>query len=54
MCCCPKLQQPPPGISHGSADVWLEGAGAGPNISASSRIEDCKQKGNKEVRGAQG
>lgn len=50
----PKLQQPPPGISHGSADVWLEGAGAGPNISASSRIEDCKQKGNKEVRGAQG
>lgn len=37
---------PPPGISHGSADVWLEGAGAGPNISASSRIEDCKQKGN--------
>lgn len=41
-----------PGISHGSADVWLEGAGAGPNISASSRIEDCRQKGNKEMRGA--
>lgn len=54
LCCHPKLQQPPPGISHGSADVWPEGAGAGPNISASSRIEDCKQKGNKEVRGAQG
>ena len=44
---------PPPGISHGSADVWLQGAGAGPNISASSRIEDCEQKGNKEVREAQ-
>lgn len=45
---------PPPGISHGSADVWLEGAGAGPNISASSRMEDCEQKGNKKVKEAQG
>lgn len=47
------VEQLLPGTSHGSTDVWLEGAGTGPNISASSRIEDCEQNGNKGVREAQ-
>lgn len=33
---------PPPGISHGSAEVWVEVTGAGPKMSASSNTEDLK------------
>lgn len=32
----------PPGMSHGSAEQWVEGgAGVGAKMSAKSRMEDC-------------